>query len=169
MIQQIYQAYPSLKLIVGLRNPIERDLSSLNRQLNFHGYNPKNPQDLHDIERLYKKVEKKDMYFYNYLPNWLAVFPLEQFFFYEFRDIRRNPQQLLEKTCDFLNVPYLKNHEVENQILNSSSSVQNIPREIKKNIASKHCKHIEKFIEADYLPNGKPIFEEWLKILKNAI
>lgn len=69
----------------------------------------------------------------------------------------------------FQNHPCLKNHEVENQILNSSSSVHNIPQAIKKNIASKHCKHIEKFIEADYLPNGEPIFREWLKNLKNSI
>ena len=109
LIQQIYQSYPNLKLIVGLRNPFERDLSSLNRQLNFHGYNPKNPHDLRDIERLYEQMEKKNMYFYNYLPNWLSVFPLKQFFFYDFQEIRRNPQQLLEKTCDFINVPYVKN------------------------------------------------------------
>lgn len=169
LIQQIYQSYPSLKLIVGLRNPLERDLSALNRKIAFHEYDPHNPQDLHDIKRWYRQLETNNMYFYNYLPNWLAVFPLEQFFFYDFRDIRRNPQQLLKKTCDFLNVPYVKNHEVENQILNSSSSVHNIPQAIEKNIASKHCKHIEKFIEADYLPNCMPIFEEWLKKLKTTI
>ena len=169
LIQQIYQFYPSLKLIIGLRNPLERDLSSLNRNLTFHGYNPKNPQDFYDIERLYEQLEKKNTYFYNYLPNWLLVFPFEQFFFYDFQEIRRNPQQLLKKACDFLNVPYVKNHEVENQILNSSSSVHNIPREIKKKLANKHYKHIEEFIEADYLPNGEPIFREWLESLKNTI
>ena len=169
LIQQIYHFYPNLKLIVGLRNPLERDLSSLNRKLAFQGYSPQNPVDVHNQERLYQQLARGDMYFYNYLPNWLAVFPLEQFFFYDFRDIRRNPQQLLKKTCDFLNVPYVKNHEVENQIINSSSSVNNVPQEIKKKLANKHCKHIEELIEANYLPNGEPIFREWLESLKTII
>tara|TARA_B100000900_G_scaffold408599_1_gene423101 strand:+ start:809 stop:1714 length:906 start_codon:yes stop_codon:yes gene_type:complete len=166
LIQKIYQSYPNLKLIVGLRNPLERDLSALNRKLTFQKYSPQNPQNVQNKKRFHQQLEKEHMYFYNYLPNWLEVFPTEQFFFYDFREIRRNPQQLLKKTCDFLNVPYVKNYEVENQILNPSSSVHNIPQAIKKNIAAHHYKHIKKFIEADYVPNAKPIFREWLETLK---
>jgi len=107
--QRIHTAYPNVRFIVTLRNPVDRALSALNHLMRTGRLSP-----LHDAEELLlgKKrnliqghgVIEKGRY-YPQIQAYLDLFDREQFFFVLFEeDIVKTPVDTFRSLCQFLDV-----------------------------------------------------------------
>ena len=131
--QRVKDGIPDVKLIVSLRNPIDRAYSNYHMFVRIgtekrtfedavfselkrieiikenDNFQIKNPNFSNCVESNYLRhgtyVDK--------LENWLKIFPREQFCIVENKDLSKNPQQVLDKIFEFLNVPHFKLRQEE--------------------------------------------------------
>ncbi|MFC1837410.1 sulfotransferase [Thermodesulfobacteriota bacterium] len=93
--------FPDIKLIVSLRNPVER-LYSL-----FNFWNVRGKHDIATFEEFIDR-EKKDAvctnYYHKYLANYLELFPEENILILIYEDIARDPQAFIKTVYRFLGV-----------------------------------------------------------------
>lgn len=115
--RRIFDNLPEAKLIVILRNPIQRAISAVNHYKNngslspylnldnvFQGILQKKPEQL-SLEDKFGFLRKG--YYFQHLKDYLEYFNSENFLilFYE-EDIVQDPHKGLKKTCDFLDCNY---------------------------------------------------------------
>jgi hypothetical protein len=131
--QRVKDGIPDVKLLVSLRNPIDRAYSNYHHQVR-DGYEKRTFEDavFSEIKRIEiikdnDNLQIKNPNFSNYvqfnylrhgtyvdkLENWLKIFPREQFCIVENKDLSKNPQQVLDKIFEFLNVPHFKLRQEE--------------------------------------------------------
>lgn len=141
--QRIASLIPSVKLIVLLRNPIDRAYSLYHHNLKYLGN--KDPYSFEkairqEPKRLDKKLEKiledessydrKDYYilhkkyyhraylrsciYINFIKQWLNVFSREQVLILKSEDLYNNPANTYEKTLQFLNLQRYNLQEYHN-------------------------------------------------------
>ena len=131
--QRVKDGIPDVKLIVSLRNPIDRAYSNYHMFVRIgtekrtfedavfselkrieiikenDNFQIKNPNFSNCVESNYLRhgtyVDK--------LENWLKFFRREQFCIVENKDLSKNPQQVLDKIFEFLNVPHFKLRQEE--------------------------------------------------------
>ena len=131
--QRVKDGIPDVKLIVSLRNPIDRAYSNYHMFVRIgtekrtfedavfselkrieiikenDNFQIKNPNFSNCVESNYLRhgtyVDK--------LENWLKSFRREQFCIVENKDLSKNPQQVLDKIFEFLNVPHFKLRQEE--------------------------------------------------------
>lgn len=158
-IRLIYSIMPKVKLILILRNPIERDWS--HAIMNLARFNKNEFKDIKD-DHFFNHFERKKKLsnYINIIENWSAVFPKEQIFIGFYNDIMDNPQGLLKRIFNFLEV----NVELDwtefplKQEVNRNPKIQ-MSDNIKSHLVSKHSKDIKKLSETF----GSPV-DKWLKI-----
>ena len=122
---RVAKTLPAVKLIVLLRNPIDRAYSQYQHQTRQKGVEPLTFEEGLDCEekRLAGETEKllKDERYisfnhrhYSYmarsryieqLPAWMSLFPKEQLLILRSEDLYTNPSQIVRQTLEFLNVP----------------------------------------------------------------
>jgi Sulfotransferase domain len=115
----------NVKLILVLRNPVDRAYSQYQHQLRQPGVEPLSFEEAIDREeeRLAgeqkKLTENPDYVSFNhrhysyltrgryvdYIPAWMKLFPKEQFLVLKSEDLYRDPSAILKETFAFLNVP----------------------------------------------------------------
>ena len=120
-LTRIHTTIPRVKLIVILRNPIDRAYSEWQSSHN-HGNEPLSFEDVikeekNRLEGEWEKMEKDESYYsldyfkYAYittslyadaLERWLKLFPREQFLFLKSEDSFINPQKTLDELFQFL-------------------------------------------------------------------
>lgn len=97
--QKIHAISPNAKFIYLLRDPIKRTYSSY-----WHSFNTGREH------RSFRDAIKNDFFYvdvsnyYGQLALWLEYFPLESFLIVLFEDLKNNPQQLVKKCFDFLEI-----------------------------------------------------------------
>ena len=116
---------PKAKLIVLLRNPIDRAYSQYQHQTRQEGVEPLSFEEALACEdkRLAgeeEKIRQDWKYFsfnhrhYSYvarsryieqLPTWLSIFPREQFLILRSEDLYADPGAIVKQTLEFLNLP----------------------------------------------------------------
>lgn len=98
---RVQEAYPGLKFIVSLRDPVDRAVSAY-RTLIRGGYI--SPQT--SITDAAHRHGILSMGYYQYhIEQWLAVFPRNRFLFLVFEeDVKQNRKQTMETVFDFLGV-----------------------------------------------------------------
>lgn len=123
--EKILRITPNAKLIVILRNPIDRAYSHWN--MNYRGGEKESlsfeealEQEKVRINGEYEKMEKNPSYyarpFYrysylerstyvNYLEKWMKVFPKKQLLIIKSEDFFSNPQKVYDRILEFLNLP----------------------------------------------------------------
>ena len=121
--KRIFKFIPDVKLIVILRNPIDRayshyclDVRNGNETLTFEQAIEQeqertkwNYENLHKIKfdrKIIKRSFKKRGLYYNQLQNWMKVFPKEQMLILKSEDFFKNPNKILnQQVFKFLNLP----------------------------------------------------------------
>jgi len=131
--QRVKDGIPDVKLIVSLRNPIDRAYSNYHMFVRI-GTEKRTFEDavFSEIKRI-EIIKENDNFQiknpnfsncieFNYLrhgtyvdklENWLKFFRREQFCIVENKDLSKNPQQVLDKIFEFLNVPHFKLRQEE--------------------------------------------------------
>jgi len=131
--QRVKDGIPDVKLIVSLRNPIDRAYSNYHMFVRI-GTEKRTFEDAVFSELKRIEIIKENDNFqiknpnfsncveFNYLrhgtyvdklENWLKFFRREQFCIVENKDLSKNPQQVLDKIFEFLNVPHFKLRQEE--------------------------------------------------------
>jgi len=122
--ERIFNLIPKIKLIVILRNPIDKAYSTYNQQSHFNEvtssfeetikaefaridlnknhieYTNNNPNFDNYVEY---NIIRHGIYF-NYLEKWLKIFPKKQIFVVDSNELENFPQQTLNKVFEFLNL-----------------------------------------------------------------
>jgi hypothetical protein len=128
--KRVAKVLPLVKLIVMLRNPIDRAYSQYNFEVDLGRETLPFEEALdREEERISKEREKIledesyvsfDYSRYSYvargiyvdqLQTWMKLFPKEQFLMLKSEDFYANPVEALEHTSKFLNLPELETHE----------------------------------------------------------
>ena len=117
---RIAKTFPQMKLIILLRNPIERTVSqyyhwvrlgleqqsleaAISLELELLGNYPETSINPNYWEQTYKYIWR-GMYV-EFIQNWMMHFPAENFLILKSEDLYEQPQITLEKVFEFLNLP----------------------------------------------------------------
>lgn len=126
--QRVYQHFPQVKLIVLLRNPVDRAISHYYHELNRLKAETLPIEEAIDREpkRLQGELEKLETdpnyYSYNHqhytylsrglyleqLQRWMALFPREQFLILSSEEFWEKPDRTLAEVLNFLQLPSLQ-------------------------------------------------------------
>lgn len=131
--ERIYKDYPNVKIIVLLRNPIDRAYSHYNfiKKIRPDDFEPNSIFDAFQMEeeRLAAEIEKvarnKNYYseeyrYYSYklrgkydeqIERWLNYYPRNQILFIKSESFFENPKKELDKVVDFIGGKYKPNTE----------------------------------------------------------
>ncbi len=122
--KNLAETLPNARLIITLRNPVDRAISAINHIIRSQRISP-----LHDINELLvgKKqhlvegygVIQKGMY-YEQLLEYQRLYPEEQTLILIFEEMINSPRITLEKVCDFLEVSKNEALVRENKEINKS-------------------------------------------------
>lgn len=146
---RVAKTLPRVKLILVLRNPVDRAYSQYQHQLRQPGVEALSFEEAieREEERLAgeeKKLIEQPTYasfnhrHYSYLargryieqiPAWLKLFPKEQFLFLKSEEVFRDPTDALRQTYEFLGVPpaRLKEQKEEYRQFNKASYSKMLP------------------------------------------
>lgn len=104
-IRFIRKLMPEAKLILILRNPIERMWAATRRAFaKIPSKNLSSAEESEILESFQFPPRKENTDFPRILDNWLSVFPEEQLFVGFFDQIKNEPQKLLHDIFSFLNI-----------------------------------------------------------------
>lgn len=99
--ETIHGYYPSIKLIVVLRNPVDRAVSAYHHFMRSRKYAP--GSNLMDVGQSNGIISMGN--YYDHLRQWLDYFPREQFLFLIYEDdIKRNQERTFRNIFEFLGV-----------------------------------------------------------------
>lgn len=99
--EHILREYPSAKLIVQLRNPIDRAYSDY-KMLYRRGTVKGQPEDyLTSLDNPQPRFLNDGLYA-KHLIRWLDLFPAEQLLVFTFDDVKQQPRETLEKVCSHI-------------------------------------------------------------------
>jgi len=123
--KRVYDLLPNVKIIVLLRNPVDRTYSQYNMEANNHtnetlSFEEAIEQEPSRLEGEFEKMQKDGNYFsYNYytfsylassiyadqLERWFKYFPREQFLIINENELEKDAQEVYHKTLKFLKLP----------------------------------------------------------------
>ncbi len=155
---RVHKLLPLVKLIVVLRNPIERAYSEFNYTVNLGEQITKNFEDVIkselkriEIENNNPELKIKNTNYHHFsfshlrhglyaqhLENWLKFFPKEQLLILNAKDLYNNLDNIVSETFDFLNLPkYQIGSRIEKNKIDKIRPLGGHERNIYKNIDSK--------------------------------
>ena len=151
--QRMFNLLPDVKLIVLLRNPIDRAVSHYHHNrgiskkrepLPFKQGIEKEPERLNiEKEKLISDENYRSLFHRNYsylergiyieqLEKWMSIFPREQFLILKSEDFYENPDIILKEVFEFLGLP---NYQVTNKKKYNKLSYQPMDPKISSTIA----------------------------------
>ncbi len=100
-LKQLQELYPDIKLIVALRNPVSRSVSSFFHQHRFNREVMKS-----DIDSILKEKYKdsEGLMYSKALKKWLEIFPREKIFVVVLEELSQNPTVGIQELYSFLGV-----------------------------------------------------------------
>jgi len=123
-IQFVKTILPEVKLVVVLRNPIERAWSQA--RMNTSEFNKKE-LGKKDLLKLVLQVASRGNFertnYAKVLQKWLRHFKQEQLLVYFYNDLQNDPQQFLNQVCDDLQVQHFTPRELQKRV-HVSKSIQ---------------------------------------------
>jgi Sulfotransferase domain len=160
-IKRIFDYNPKIKILIMLRNPVERTFSGYNYAIN-NGYLKKDTSFLQSIENEQDILEKtssieeknnlcnayQSLYHFH-IKRWLEIFPKENFIFLKTKNLKNNSSQLLSELSSFLEI-------------DAFETLQNIKANEAKSVKSKKLQQL-------LLNRNLPIRKISRKILPNFI
>ncbi|MBY0432079.1 MAG: sulfotransferase domain-containing protein [Rhodospirillales bacterium] len=104
VIATIHAAFPALKLIYLMRNPVHRAWSSAMMALGRAEMMPQEASDMWFIDHFHSQGSTRRGDYETCLRNWFAVYPRERFLILPFDEIIEDPQAVLKKCAVHLEV-----------------------------------------------------------------
>ena len=163
-IRHIKELFPNLKLILLLRNPVERAWSQVRFLIKTGRLNKSLT-----IEEMIKfidspfQVSRSD--YFSILSRWKKVFPSTQFFIGFYDEVIESPRELLSSLYVFLKTDPIKSSFKNLSIKSNASPIIEMPAEIREYLIVKYTAEIEKLISIHH----SPYFEKWLGKYKSSI
>ncbi len=163
-IKKVKKINPKTKIIIGLREPIDREWSHTKMEvLKLEGKKsilelaPKELNDRLQDESFFERSNYVD-----FIDRWRKYFADEQILIYYYDELKENPQKLYDKICDFLGINKTEVKNI-NRVINKGVG-EEIPEECYKILAKTRRKYIEDF--AENYPNEYSL--KWLNSIKNV-
>jgi len=138
-IESIHDRMPNTKLLLALRNPVERTWSHAMQY--FVRNQDRKLEEISQAE-LMSYFEKPNQYkngcYARILERWENIFPTDQLYVYFFEDILKKPEWLLEQLCMFLNLEYRSSYFDETiRKAGNYTGLREIPEEIERYLYQK--------------------------------
>ena len=141
-VRHISEMFPELKVILILRNPIERAWSHVRFDWKRLGLN-----GLGQLDRIKNFIDTPDQAlrsdYVRTLGIWTSCFPKEQIFIGFYDDVMEDPQGVMLRVLKFLDVAPLANAETLNRKVNVSRVLE-MPIEIQYYLASRYYPELQK-------------------------
>ena len=164
-IRELYHYYPSLKIIIGLRNPIWSDASLAQMIYRLSGTSTEHSHNRNQDKRLPKPVKSMVLSMNTlldcHLEKWLSIFPKNQVHAYDFTRIANNPGLLLDELSSFLDVDISNRNELNTKV--NAFAYDSIDNHFKNQLIEKHRNSVEQLIQRRILTNHSALFTSWLK------
>jgi len=162
MIEKIKQKNPQLKIILLIRNPLERSWSSFKmEELKFKGRYFKKISEEEMISHLNSERSKALGDYLKIISNWSKYFPKKQIKIFFYDEINENPSSLLEKIFKFLEIENLK---ISKKELNKRYNVNKVIKIPKKALKILKDNYRKKIIEIDNFFKNK-YTKNWMQSL----
>lgn len=117
-IAGIRAQYPDVKIIIGLRDPIDRIWSHA-KMMMMKG-NGLSGDEMLESTQFSKTVSSSRQFMANdyvaLVKNWREHFPEEQIFIYYYEELEADSRRLFERICTFLGLEYIPNDYVSQRI-----------------------------------------------------
>ncbi|NES05439.1 MAG: tetratricopeptide repeat protein [Okeania sp. SIO2F4] len=156
--RRIYQFFPKIKLLVLLRNPVDRAISQYYQWLRLNWENRSLEEAIEsDLEKLTKAPEKVNYWMkeLNYLARgvyieffkeWMSLFPREQFLILKSEDFYENPEASMEKVLTFLDLPEYQLLDYKNYNSGNYSQIDPLMRRSLSNYFRIHNERLEEYL-----------------------
>lgn len=166
LILKIRKTFPNTKIILLLRNPIEREWSQF-KMVQKRKYNFTELEQISYSEMLSSvKSNNKLSNYVEILDNWNEVIPENDFFIGFYDEIKYKPENFALKICQFLNIDSTK-FELSDKVINKGNQFA-MPIEIENILKEKYFADITTL--AKYFENEKDNFpKKWLESIKTKV
>ena len=157
--ERLFSIFPKIKLIVILRNPIDRAVSHYYHEVRLKMENKSLSEVIYaQLERL-KKIPNSALeeaywnhisYYVSYgvyvefLKKWMTIFPREQFLILRSEEFYQEPETTMQKVFSFLDLP---KHQLKDYQKLNSGSYPNIPPSIYSTLSDYYQPYNQKLEE----------------------
>lgn len=143
-IEHVHQLVPRAKLIILIRNPVERTWSSVRKRARTSTWSLESLSEDEFLKMINSKALVVRADYLKTLSNWRLYYPHQQFFIGFYEEIAQTPQEFLLRLFDFLEV------EVSERCITAAaerrynaSPEMNIPPRLKRLLAEQYYDQIK--------------------------
>ncbi|MCL2924952.1 MAG: tetratricopeptide repeat protein [Trichodesmium sp. MAG_R04] len=160
--ERIYRLLPNIKLLVILRNPVDRAFSqyhhwqrlnwedrsfevAINQELEILKTTPKQPQGDRKYWRLSGNYIGRGVYI-EFIQKWMAVFSREQFLILRGEDLYQTPDNTMKQVFDFLGLPEHKLAKYKKLNSGSYTPISDLLRQRLSEYFQSHNQRLEEYL-----------------------
>ncbi|MGD1803877.1 tetratricopeptide repeat-containing sulfotransferase family protein [Dapis sp. BLCC M126] len=156
--RRIYQFFPKIKLIILLRNPVDRAISQYHQWLRLNWENRSLEEAIEsDLEKLTKAPEKVNYWmkelnylargvYIEFLKEWMSLFSREQFLILKSEDFYAHPEASMQKVLNFLDLPEYKLLDYKNYNAGNYSQIDPLIRRRLRDYFGVHNQRLEEYL-----------------------
>jgi tetratricopeptide (TPR) repeat protein len=168
-MERVFQHFPNIKLLIILRNPIDRAISQYYDHFNWLGrekrslkvainseievLNQLNHPTNIKINSSFWQTQKghlwRGMYVY-FIEKWMQVFPSEQFLILQSEDLYTNPNKTMQQVFQFLEISPLQLQQYRKYTAGSYTQVSPEIREQLSAFFKPHNQRLEEFLNRKF-------------------
>lgn len=152
VIKAMYDNNPNMKIIIMLRNPLERALSQYNMQKNFNnpiysilGKMSFEEAFIKDYPRDNMSIKKRTQYAKN-IKKYIKNFDTKIIFL---EDVKSQPEKVIVDVCDFLGIKPVTNENINKRIFSVKNNVTYTGNTFIKTFINDEIKELEKLLDID--------------------
>ncbi|NEQ36422.1 MAG: tetratricopeptide repeat protein [Okeania sp. SIO3I5] len=164
--ERIYSLLPSIKLLVILRNPVDRAFSqyhhwqrlnwedrsfevAINQELEILKTTPKQPQGDRKYWQLSGNYIGRGVYI-EFMQKWMAVFPREQFLILRGEDLYERSDDTMKQVFNFLGLPEYKLAKYKKLNSGSYAPISDLLRQRLSEYFQLHNQRLEEYLEMKF-------------------
>ncbi len=158
--KRIYQIAPNVKLIVLLRNPVDRSISAYYQNRKTGKMTRTLAEVVREEIKHYEKITKDDLshsggvllqglYFWK-LQRWMQIFSREQFLILKSEDFFENPAKIMKQVFQFLELPEVINKKYHRLNIGSYPPVEEEMRQKLTEFFHSHNQKLEKYLQMKF-------------------
>jgi hypothetical protein len=164
--KRVSELFPNMKLIVMLRNPVDRAISQYYHWLKVGAeHRPLEEVIASEIELVREmanpssrnKSQRKgnqgcllESIYILFLRKWMSIFPRNQFFIIKSEDFYTSPASVLEQVFNFINLPNYSLPEYKTYNANSYSDIDRETRKTLLDCFQPHNRELEKYLGMEF-------------------
>ncbi len=121
-MMRIKKDNPNVKIIMTLRDPIERFSSHVKHHIR-HGYRY---TGFSDLLAEHPRIIQGSQYD-EYVDQWVEAFGEENVFFLDYSQLKQDPRSFMKKTCDVIGVPFSSAYKFDHKVNSAGTSTSRNP------------------------------------------